>query len=218
MKHRIRLLNVLVLAIIAAAGWAAVGPEWPSPCSSTFAADAEEPADDDSGDLPPLIIGDDAPRLKEPDANAAPPPEDMADNRACYVCHANYEEELMVLQHAVEKIGCVECHGRSYAHCNDENNTTPPDTIYPASAIDEACGECHEEHDVPATEVIARWQERCGGKTDLAEVVCTDCHGRHRLKIRTVIWDKKTRKLISADASRAGKAALESGAKSSPEP
>ena len=68
--------------------------------------------------------------------------------------------------------------------------------MYPPEAIAEKCAECHEEHDAPAVEVIARWQERCPKKTDPSTIVCTDCHGDHRLKIRTVRWNKKTRKLI----------------------
>jgi hypothetical protein len=68
--------------------------------------------------------------------------------------------------------------------------------MYPPEAIDPACQECHEEHDVPAREVLTRWQERCPEKTDVNTIVCTDCHGQHRLARRTVRWDKKTGKLI----------------------
>jgi formate-dependent nitrite reductase cytochrome c552 subunit len=118
------------------------------------------------------------------------------DNGACYVCHGNYDGEELALTHAKEAVGCADCHGVSYDHRDDEDNITPPDTMYPADKIDEACRECHDTHDVPATEVIARWQKRCPSKTDASKLVCTDCHGQHRLKRRTVRWDKKTRKLI----------------------
>jgi hypothetical protein len=119
-----------------------------------------------------------------------------ADNSACYVCHGNYDGEELALIHAKEDVGCDECHGESIDHRNDEDNITPPDVMYPADTIDEKCEECHDTHDVPATKVIARWQKRCPSKTDASELVCTDCHGQHRLKQRTVRWDKKTRKLI----------------------
>jgi hypothetical protein len=119
-----------------------------------------------------------------------------ADNSACFVCHANYEDESMAATHAKEGTGCVDCHGQSSAHRNDEANVTPPDILYPARKIDAACRKCHEDHNAPATKVIARWQERCPGKTSAGSIVCTDCHGEHRLKNRTVRWDKQTRKLL----------------------
>jgi formate-dependent nitrite reductase cytochrome c552 subunit len=112
------------------------------------------------------------------------------------VCHTNYQEEEMVTQHAVENVGCVKCHGDSLAHRNDENNTTPPDKMYPLTSIDRACMECHETHDAPARKVLARWRERCPAKNDPTLIVCTDCHGEHRLKHRTVRWDKATGKLL----------------------
>jgi len=120
----------------------------------------------------------------------------MVDNGACYVCHGNYDGEELALGHAKGGVGCIKCHGESIAHRNDEDNITPPDIMYPADRIDAKCAECHREHDVPAREVIARWKERCPDKKDAGKLVCTDCHGRHRLARRTVEWDKKTRKLI----------------------
>lgn len=142
----------------------------------------------------PLLL-DDAPPKKPADAPSGP----RADNQACFVCHTNYQEEELAKQHADANEGCVKCHGESIAHRNDENNTTPPDVMYPAEAIDTACVKCHETHDAPARKVLARWQERCPAKQDPAQIVCTDCHGQHRLKLRTVRWDKKTGKLLSAE-------------------
>ncbi|MHC4179792.1 MAG: multiheme c-type cytochrome [Planctomycetota bacterium] len=118
------------------------------------------------------------------------------DNSSCYVCHGNYDGEELVLQHAKEEVGCIDCHGKSTEHCDDEDNVTPPDKMYGPETIDKMCGECHEEHDVAAVKVILRWQERCPAKTDPKKIVCTDCHGKHRMNFRTVWWDKKTRKLI----------------------
>ena len=153
---------------------------------------------DDSNDLPPLSVDDDAPILNEggEDKKSTVEKGAAADNTACFVCHANYREEILAVQHAEKKVGCVDCHGDSYPHRNDENNTTPPDIIYPKDKIVGACRKCHETHDVPAVEVIALWLKRYPEGKDVKVIVCTDCHGAHRLKIRNVRWDKKTRKLI----------------------
>ena len=118
------------------------------------------------------------------------------DNSACYVCHANYDGEEMVVDHGIEKIGCIDCHGKSYAHRNDEDNITPPDKMYPLEEVDKMCADCHDTHDAPARKVIQRLQERCPEKTSPAQIVCTDCHYQHRLDRRTVRWDKKTGKLL----------------------
>ncbi len=128
----------------------------------------------------------------------APKEEDAVkvDNQFCYVCHGNYKGEELVLAHAKEAVGCVDCHGESFPHRNDEGNITPPDKMYAPGDVDEMCGRCHKRHNVPAMDVIAGWQRRCPTKTDPKTIVCTDCHGGHRLKLRTVWWDKKTGKLI----------------------
>jgi hypothetical protein len=38
--------------------------------------------------------------------------------------------------------------------------------------------------------------ERSLDKTDPKRIVCTDCHGEHRMKVRTVLWDKKSGTLL----------------------
>lgn len=147
--------------------------------------------------LPPLKIDMSSPLLLD-DAQEKPDKKvHKADNQACYVCHANYQEEELVGWHAEEDVGCVDCHGNSFAHRNDENNTTPPDVMFPRRKIDANCRDCHEEHDVPAHKVIARFLERELKKTAPKSLVCTDCHGQHRLKLRTVVWNKETGELIT---------------------
>jgi len=146
---------------------------------------------------PPLVVGEDAPTLPGGPTGEKPKGK-VADNGACFVCHANYKAETLALDHAKQKVGCASCHGPSDAHCNDENNITPPDVLFPADRIDAACRKCHETHDAEAAKVLARWRERCLTKTDPATIVCTDCHGAHRLRLRTVRWDKRTRKLLPA--------------------
>jgi hypothetical protein len=68
--------------------------------------------------------------------------------------------------------------------------------MYPAKEIDPFCRSCHAAHDVLPEKVVARWIELDIDKEDAGKIVCTDCHGKHRMKVRTVIWDKTTGKLL----------------------
>jgi hypothetical protein len=188
-------------------GWIVAGTSLA--LAAVLAAAAEKQGKQAAGPPPPLKVDRSAPLLlDEPKKDAKNPQAGpVADNSACHVCHTNYQEEPLALLHARADIGCVKCHGQSSAHRNDEDNITPPDVIYPASKIDAMCKKCHEEHNVPAAKVVARWQQRCPGKTDPSQIVCTDCHGDHRLKLRTVRWDKETRKLLSRKSPEAKKSA-----------
>jgi len=151
------------------------------------------------------------------------------ENAACFVCHTNYRTEFLVSSHAKVNIGCYNCHGESSAHQNDENNITAPETLYPADKIDPFCRGCHKTHDISPGDIIADWMKKksenkntsCEGchesndiqpgkvvarwkelgieKTNPKEIVCTDCHGDHRMKVRTIIWDKNTGKLLSTN-------------------
>ncbi len=161
--------------------------------------------------LPPLVIDKDAPLLLDEPAESerhspAATTRALKDNAACFVCHANYREEPLAGWHAAHNVGCVDCHWPSYAHRNDENNTTPPDRMYPTDEIDQACRKCHASHDVPAAKVIACWQsarrEADPDKTNTKAIVCTDCHGDHRLKLRSVRWNKKTGELLRSGKGR----------------
>jgi len=174
--------------------------------TSPVGDEAEEPTAP-----PPLVIDKDAPLLlDEPTESEKHAPaattRALTDNAACFVCHANYREEPLASRHAAANVACVDCHGPSYAHRNDENNTTPPDVMYPADEIDQACRKCHASHDVPAAKVIACWQsarrEADPDKTNTETIVCTDCHGNHRLRLRSVRWDKKTGKLLRSSKGR----------------
>jgi hypothetical protein len=150
---------------------------------------------------PPLVVDKSAPLLlEEPSAtDKAAPLTDAArkaDNAACFVCHANFQGESLAQKHAQARVGCVDCHGKSFAHRNDENNTTPPEKMYPAEDIDRACQECHPTHDVPPARVLTLGIERGLSQKDTKAIVCTACHGDHRLTQRTVRWDKRTGKLL----------------------
>lgn len=150
---------------------------------------------------PPLVVDEDEPLLLDDYgprmATGQDPDKQPADNSACYVCHANYETERLVKDHVLEEVGCVECHGDSFAHRNDENNITPPDIMFPREKIEAACRECHETHDAPAEQVVVMFLKKCPRDADPKSILCTDCHGEHRLAVRTVIWDKATGKLLS---------------------
>jgi hypothetical protein len=191
------------------------------PVNSEPSSVADTSSADTGGGPPPLVVNMDTPLLldepTEEEAIAANT-EAAIENSACFVCHANYMTESLAGRHADVNIGCVHCHGESTAHRNDENNTTPPEIMYPSEKINAYCQACHSTaHDIPprtiiarrlesndetidesSAKVIARWKERGLDKTkaDPGKIVCTDCHGDHRMKVRTVIWDKKSGELL----------------------
>jgi len=142
--------------------------------------------------LPPLEVKPGAPRLEEVAKDIEEPPKV---NAPCYVCHLNYAEETLSLTHARANVGCMSCHGESEAHRGDEFNKTPPNVMFPRDAINGFCTSCHKAHDAPAQSVIRMWFERAYG-TNPNELVCTDCHGEHRLIGRRVMWDKRTGELL----------------------
>jgi len=101
-------------------------------------------------------------------------------NATCYVCHIAFVREKISRVHFKEEITCIKCHGLSAAHANDEDvGATKPDIVYKRDQVDAMCGKCHEHHDIAATEVVARFVER---KITESPVVCTDCHGQHRIE------------------------------------
>lgn len=200
--------------------------------ATTSAAETEaENQTETSEGLPPLVIDTSAPLLldepgEEEQALADANTKAAKENTACFVCHGNYRAEFIVKRHAQVNIGCFHCHGESSAHQNDENNTTPPETMYSADMIEPLCRKCHTTHsispnkiianylmkktkepepscegchesdDVRPEKIIARWKEQNLEKIEPEKIVCTDCHGEHRMKVRTIIWDKKTGKLL----------------------
>jgi hypothetical protein len=187
-RGRDRRWTVLLLAL----AWALGGGQFP-------AATAAEPP---PASPPPLQVDSAAPLLLDEPAETEPVPKvdplhPVANNTKCLVCHANYIEEPFVQWHAKANVGCVRCHGDSADHISDENNLTPPHNMIWRSKVDFSCYWCHPQHRAAARAVIQRWQERVAGQVDPKRVVCTDCHGEHRLKLRTIVWNKRTRALIS---------------------
>lgn len=131
--------------------------------------------------------------LLEEDEETGP----MADNSRCHVCHINYDDEVLAVTHARANINCEKCHGSSDAHCADEDNITPPDIMYPAAKIRPFCMGCH-----PMDKIDIAVHKSVLAKKDPKEVICTNCHGDHRLGYRTRKWDKSAGKLIQDDKVR----------------
>ncbi len=104
----------------------------------------------------------------------------LSANANCYICHTMFVREPISKVHFKAKVNCIKCHGLSAAHANDEDiGATKPDIMYKRNRVDAMCSKCHEEHDVPAAEVIGRFIER---KLEQTPAVCTDCHGRHKIE------------------------------------
>jgi RNase P subunit RPR2 len=149
---------------------------------------------------PPLKVDKNAPLLLDdaPAAKAAP----ALPRLICYDCHGNFRDEPFSLAHAKNKVTCVTCHGDSFAHASDEGNTTPPEVMYPRDAIAKKCKGCHEEHTATPAAMATRQKERGLEKTDAKVLVCTDCHGKHRMNVRAIHWDKTTGKLLGGAKKR----------------
>ena len=151
-------------------------------CRPPISPKAEEPL---------LLLEEES--LPDIDASAGP----AADNSRCHVCHMNYEDEALTLIHARADVGCQDCHGASDAHCSDEDNITPPDTMFAEDKIKPFCMGCHtkEKIDIDVHKSVL-------AETDPKNARCTACHGEHRLPHRTRRWDKVTRELIKDDKVR----------------
>jgi len=121
-----------------------------------------------------------------------------ADNSYCYVCHRNYEEEALTRKHARAGIGCDKCHGASDCHSGDEDGLTPPEIMFSRAKIIPYCMTCHSGDKV----MKAASHKDLAAANAAGKKVCTDCHGEHRLDVRTRIWDKDTGRLVSDDGVR----------------
>ena len=219
-KYKTVYVTVRVFVVVLLGGAVAV----------TFQGCTQSSKDTDSrtNALPPLVVDTETPLLlDEPGEMDKLSTAAEAQNTTCYVCHANYAEEPLARWHAKENMACSDCHGESIAHKNDENNTTPPDKMYPVNDIDGACQKCHtghdvqpakvvsrwkqrigdeknevlckkchESHDIAAADVVRKWQKQTGQKKSEKPIVCTHCHGEHRLKMRSVRWGKKSGDLL----------------------
>jgi len=133
----------------------------------------------------PLLL-EDKPLLldNEPQIDQSEGPE--ADNSRCSVCHINYMQEDIAVIHARVNIGCAGCHGESDEHIADESwasggNGTAPDIMYPRPKINPFCMGCHTKNKIDADQHKPLF-------ANLEKMVCTDCHGSHRLEVRKCKW------------------------------
>lgn len=148
---------------------------------------------------------------------ASKPAPEPADNSFCLVCHRNFEKEPLSVSHTKIGVGCEQCHGMSERHSADEDGITPPEKMYSKARINPSCVKCHtadklDDNDAhrlalamtkthkPGESAPAAVQ--AGDKKTQAIWICTDCHGQHRMKVRTRVWDKDTGKLIKDDGVR----------------
>ena len=109
-------------------------------------------------------------------------------NAACYVCHVAFVTEQLSQTHLRANVTCINCHGLSAGHANDEKiGATPPDVSFTRDQVRPMCLKCHKDRDTSAKDVPIR----------KSPPVCTDCHGTHRIaqpaskkggKIKTVPW------------------------------
>ncbi len=133
---------------------------------------------------PCLTAADDAGALADSDAadsDAAEETNPMGANAACYMCHIPFVAEELSKVHLKAKVACIECHGLSAPHANDEDiGATKPDIVFRRDQVSAMCYRCHETHDAPASDVMARFlQRRLSPKSS---AVCTDCHGTHKIQ------------------------------------
>ena len=138
-------------------------------------------------DEPLLLLDDDPPLLLDDETEALSSDESGADNSRCFVCHINYMQEDIAVTHARANIGCAQCHGESDEHIADESwasggNGTAPDIMYPRPKINPFCMGCHpkDKIDTPQHQPLFIAGD--------ALMVCTDCHGEHRLTNRKCKW------------------------------
>lgn len=126
-------------------------------------------------------------------------------NPFCFACHVDFEGEEFALNHELAGIGCERCHGESERHRSDEANITPPEIMYPEARINPTCMMCHPRHEIQhvkdhepllaGAETI--FDEKAEGSNAAEKKYCTDCHGtQHRMKVRTIRWNKATGELI----------------------
>lgn len=141
-----------------------------------------------------LLLGAATPSAVKPPKGALKPSVKKglpADNSRCFVCHLNYDGEELAETHARAGISCEKCHGSSDAHAADEDNVTAPDKMYPLAKLNAACLNCHD-----ATKLNDENHKEVLAGTATKEKHCTDCHGEHRLKHRSRLWDRETGKLL----------------------
>jgi hypothetical protein len=147
---------------------------------------AVELVEEEKVEAPLLLLDEEPLLLLEDDSDGEQPHGPQADNSRCFVCHVNYMEEDIAVIHARADIGCAGCHGESDEHIADESwasggNGTAPDTMFPKPEIVPFCMGCHTKDTIDTVQhkpLLA----------NIDKMVCTDCHGQHRLHARKCKW------------------------------
>lgn len=134
----------------------------------------------------PLLLDDEPLLLLDDDEGIELSDAPQADNSRCFVCHINYMAEDIAVIHARADIGCNGCHGESDEHIADESwasggNGTAPDTMFPKPKINPFCMGCHTKDEIDIVQHEPLF-------ANIDKMVCTDCHGEHRLPIRRCNW------------------------------
>lgn len=133
-------------------------------------------------------------------------PKTFVTNPFCKACHLDFDEDELALNHELAGIGCECCHGESLRHRSDEANITPPQLMYPKERINPTCMMCHPRHEIRHVEdhqpILEAGLSIFESEVPSEEAghtakYCTDCHGPdHRMKVRTVRWNKATGELL----------------------
>lgn len=120
-------------------------------------------------------------------------------NPFCNACHYAFGDEKLAFTHERAGIGCERCHGESERHRSDESNLTPPEIMYPKERINPTCMMCHPRAEIK--HVSSHKSLLAGAETIFDKSAnrkyCTDCHAEdHRIKVRTIRWNKATGELL----------------------
>ncbi len=107
----------------------------------------------------------------------------LKSNSACMVCHIDFDDEELTVQHRKADVMCAACHGACLQHMNDEMAATRPDLLFGRAEVDKMCLQCHGEHknQKAVDDFFKEWEgrRRPNGQLITKGAVCTDCHGRH---------------------------------------
>ncbi len=93
--------------------------------------------------------------------------------QGCAGCHVDVSDQWVGSGHDLADIGCIECHGPSEGHVQDENNEVLPDEVFARADMDRLCAACHRcQHAASAP-------DRPDLSIRRAVPICTDCHPAH---------------------------------------
>ena len=138
-------------------------------------------------------------QTKNQSSKEKPKKETFVANQFCSACHYAFSDEKLARIHEKAGIGCERCHGESERHRSDEDNITPPEIMYPKERINPTCMMCHPRAEIKH---VSSHNNLLSGvetifNTYISRKYCTDCHAEdHRIKVRTIRWNKATGELL----------------------